>query len=153
MARSILAPPSVFLSETCPAVSGPLTHLSHRCCSPSPYLEGPWDSGMSQSVGACRVPLGLSSPLSWHRRVTLASQSGSHSSCPSCLSRPLPRSPGCLKHVSSGVCKACAPSCGPQNGHHPCFPSAHQGPVLTSCSCWKLLKTRESVFSHVWGPK
>lgn len=27
---------------------------------------------------------------------------------------PFPRSPGCLKPVSSGVCNSCAPSCGPQ---------------------------------------
>lgn len=38
-------------------------------------LAGPCDLGMNQSVGACRVPLGLTSSLSSHRLVTLAPQS------------------------------------------------------------------------------
>lgn len=35
-------------------------------------LAGPWDAGMNQSVGACRVPMGILSPPSSHSPVTSA---------------------------------------------------------------------------------
>ena len=92
------------------------THLAN-IFSPSPGLEGPWDPGMSQSLGACRVPMGLSSPLSSHSLVTLVSQSW-----PSSLwllpflfvLDPFPRSSRCLKPVSPGVYSSCASSCAVQ---------------------------------------
>lgn len=80
MARSILARHLSFSQRHVLLFRGHLLTYLTDICSPSPYLEGPWDSGMSQSVGA-RVFPWVSLPLSWHRRVTLASQSGSHSSC------------------------------------------------------------------------
>lgn len=147
MARSPLAPPSDSLSQrTCPTVSGSFIP------SPSPGLEGPWDPEMSQSVGACRVPTGLSSPLSSHRLVTLVPQSWP-------LSLWLP--PSCSFWTPSpGVQEASDlhPQGTPPHASHPLplrewpLPSSLCPPGPCISFLWLLEVTKNNLFlSQVWG--
>ena len=130
MACSILAPPSVFLSETCPAVPGSLTHLSHRYlltlskCGRALGLRDESECGGLQgshgSLFSSLFPqtgdLGAPVWLSFFLPFLFALDS-------------FPRSPGCLKRVSSGVCNPCAPSCGPQRM------ATHLAPLPTRALC------------------
>lgn len=106
------------------------THLQTFAHSP-PGLVGPWDLGMNQSVGACRVPMGPVLP-------SLLLQTGDLGTlilAPIALAPPLslhlgplPRKSKMQTHVFRGVAAPASLILCPSENDYPLLPTVHWDP-------------------------
>ena len=143
VARSTLALPSVFLSEDMSCCIGVAYSLTSQIFAhPLQAWNGPRSQGWVRVWGPAGFP--------WVSLLSLPTDGWSW--CP-ILALILPALPICPRPLplKSRMPQTCVlrglqllhPILWPSENSHPPHPSAHRGPVLASCSCWKLLKTRE----------
>ena len=153
MARSILAPPSVFLSETCLAVSGSLTHLSHRYlltlskpgralglrdeseCGGLQGSPGSLFSSLLAQTGDLGVPVWLSFFLPFLFALDPFPEVQDASNvCPQGSATPAPH-PVALREWP------------------PTSPLCPLGPCISFLQLLEITEDKRNVFSHIWGPK